>query len=225
MRRADVVDCPSRARGHRAGAGHDPGPPDRRLGGIAPCRNQPQSSLGANAMSSTPRLAMPFLSAGQAQKEISHNEALQTLDMLVAAAVEEPPRAVPPASPTVGTCYIVAAAPTGAWAGKQQCVAAYTSGGWRFIDPVEGMAAYVKSDSAWAAYRAGVWEIGSIRGFETDHCRSAGRRQPCRFDRVPVRRKHGRYSSSRDDRSNAHRAAAARIDRNVEKQNKHKSLL
>jgi hypothetical protein len=26
------------------------------------------------------------------------------------------------------------------------------------------MAAYVKSDSAWAAYRAGVWEIGSIRG-------------------------------------------------------------
>lgn len=115
-------------------------------------------------MSSTPRLAMPFLSAGQAQKEISHNEALQTLDMLVAAAVEEPPRAVPPASPTVGTCYIVAAAPTGAWAGKQQCVATYTSGGWRFIDPVEGMAAYVKSDSAWAAYRAGVWEIGSIRG-------------------------------------------------------------
>ena len=36
-------------------------------------------------MSGTPRLDLPFLSAGQAQKEFTHNEALQTLDLIVAA--------------------------------------------------------------------------------------------------------------------------------------------
>ena len=115
-------------------------------------------------MSSTPRLALPFLSAGQAQKEFFHNEALQTLDMLVAGAVEEPPRAAPPASPAVGAAYIVAASPTGAWGGKALNLAAYTTGGWRFVAPVEGMVAYVKSSGVWAAHRGGAWEVGSVRG-------------------------------------------------------------
>ena len=48
-------------------------------------------------MAGTPRLSLPFLSVGQAQKEFTHNEALQTLDVLVAGAIEEPPRATPPA--------------------------------------------------------------------------------------------------------------------------------
>ena len=115
-------------------------------------------------MSSTPRLALPFLSAGQAQKEFFHNEALQTLDTLVAAAVEEPPRASPPASPALGASYIVANSPTGAWAGRAQSVAAFTSGGWRFVSPFEGFSAYVRSTGTWAAYRTGAWELGLLRG-------------------------------------------------------------
>ena len=53
-------------------------------------------------MSSTTRLHLPFLSAGQAQKEFSHNEALQALDFLVAGAVEEGPRNDPPTAPVHG---------------------------------------------------------------------------------------------------------------------------
>ena len=115
-------------------------------------------------MSSTPRLAVPFLSPGQAQKEFFHNEALQTLDTLVAAAVEEPPRASPPASPPLGVCYIIDGSPTGAWAGKAQCIAAFTSGGWRFISPFEGVTAYVRSTGTYATYRAAAWEIESSEG-------------------------------------------------------------
>ena len=114
-------------------------------------------------MSGTPRLSLPFLSPGQAQKEFTHNEALQTLDVLVAGAVEEGPRSDPPASPLVGTAFIVGSAPTGAWAGKPQCVAAYTEGGWRFIPAVDGMDLYVKSNETSAAFRAGAWEIGRVR--------------------------------------------------------------
>lgn len=115
-------------------------------------------------MTSTPRLGLPYLSEGQAQKEAAHNEALQALDTLVGLAVEEPPRADPPASATAGTTYLVSDAPTGAWAGKAGYVAAFTSGGWRFYAPQEGMAAYVRSGSTAAVFRAGNWELGQVRG-------------------------------------------------------------
>jgi len=115
-------------------------------------------------MSGTPRLGLALLSAGQAQKEFFHNEALQTLDILVAAAVEELPRAAPPASPALGAAYIVDSAPTGAWTGKAQNLAAYTTGGWRFIPPMDGVYVFVKSQQLWGGYRAGAWEIGKVRG-------------------------------------------------------------
>ena len=115
-------------------------------------------------MAGTPRLSLPFLSVGQAQKEFTHNESLQTLDALVAGSVEEPPLATPPTSPVPGACYIVASDATDAWAGKSDCVAAWTSGGWRFISPVDGMMLYERSSGTFAAFRDGTWELGIVRG-------------------------------------------------------------
>src|SRR5947199_3315282 len=105
-------------------------------------------------MSGSARLSLPFLSPGQAQKEFFHNEALQTLDLLTAAAVEETPRNDPPADPVVGACYIVGNSPTEEWAGKSQYIAGYTSGGWRYIAPTAGMSAYVKAAGISAHNRA-----------------------------------------------------------------------
>lgn len=115
-------------------------------------------------MSATPRLSLPFIVPGQAQKELFHNEALQVLDVLVAGAVEGLPLASPPASPGVGDCYIVAASPTGAWVGHAQQIAAYTSGGWRFVAPREGLRADVVSNGTTAVYRGGAWDIGMLSG-------------------------------------------------------------
>ena len=115
-------------------------------------------------MSGSARLSLPFLSPGQAQKEFFHNEAIQTHDLLTAAAVEEAPRSDPPTAPQLGACYIVGNSPTGAWTGKSENIAGYTSGGWRFIPPTEGMSIYVKTDGSRADYRAGGWEVGTLRG-------------------------------------------------------------
>lgn len=115
-------------------------------------------------MSATPRLVLPMIAAGQAQKELFHNEALQVLDVLVAAAIEGPPLASPPTSPVIGSCYLIAASPTGEWTGHAQKLAAYTSGGWRFIAPRDGMEALVRSSGTTAAYRNGSWEIGTLSG-------------------------------------------------------------
>jgi hypothetical protein len=115
-------------------------------------------------MSATPRLSLDFLSVGQSQKEFLHNEALQTLDLLVCGAVEELPRATPPATPAPGDCYLVAEAATGAWTGQSGCVAGWTEGGWRFIAAKDGMRMFVRSAGVFALFRAGAWEIGAVRG-------------------------------------------------------------
>jgi hypothetical protein len=115
-------------------------------------------------MSGTARLQLPLLSTGQAQKEATVNEALQTLDVLTAGAVEEGPRNDPPATPEIGSSYIIGSSPTGDWAGKGQFLAAFTRGGWRLLPPVPGMTVYVKADNQSANYRVGTWEMGIIRG-------------------------------------------------------------
>lgn len=86
------------------------------------------------------------------------------LDLVVAAAVKQEPLGEPPATPAIGACYLVDAAPTGAWAGKPQTVAGYTSGGWRFIRPTEGMVVSLKSAAQFTCYLDGAWEIGVLRG-------------------------------------------------------------
>jgi hypothetical protein len=104
------------------------------------------------------------LAVGQAQKEFTHNESLQTLDVLVAGAIEEPPLPTPPASPALGACYIVGPSATGAWAGQSQSVAAWTSGGWRFISPFAGLSLFERTSGTWAVFRNAAWDIGMING-------------------------------------------------------------
>ena len=89
---------------------------------------------------------------------------LQTLDVLVSGAIEGPPLVTPPLTPSVGTAYIVAEGATGAWAGREDCIAAWTSGGWRFIPPIPGMTMYVRTSGTSAMFRSGAWEIGTLAG-------------------------------------------------------------
>src|ERR1044071_562047 len=70
----------------------------------------------------------------------------------------------PPAAPSLGACYIVADGATDAWAGREQDVAAWTSGGWRFIPPFDGMRFYERSSGTFVVFRNGGWESGILRG-------------------------------------------------------------
>jgi len=66
-------------------------------------------------MSETARWDLPLLFAGQAQKEVFHNEALVRMDMLMHARAESADLAEPPEMPDVGQCWIVANGAVGAW--------------------------------------------------------------------------------------------------------------
>ena len=87
----------------------------------------------------TPRLGFPLLACGQAQKEITHNEALTLADILVQAIVQAvAPAAIPP-SPQPGQCWIVGTGAAGAWAGRDNAIACWTENGWRFTPSQPGM--------------------------------------------------------------------------------------
>lgn len=111
---------------------------------------------------SSARFAMPFILPGQAQKEVFHNEALATADALLHAAVESSALAAPPADPAPGQCWLVAGGATGAWAGRSQALAAFTSGGWRFIAPVAGMAVWDKAAGLTRRWSGTAWSDGSV---------------------------------------------------------------
>ena len=115
-------------------------------------------------METTERLALPLLVPGQAQKELYHNEALEALDLLVAAVVEDLPQDSPPADPPIGSTFLVGDSPAGDWEGHAGHLAGFGSGGWRFAVPIVGTQVFVRSSVTCAVFTAGGWEIGSVRG-------------------------------------------------------------
>jgi hypothetical protein len=112
----------------------------------------------------TARLGLPMIRPGQAQKELSHNEALAIIDLLIDAQVVGVALNVPPTTPAPGATWIVGAAPSGAWTGQAGRLAGWTEGGWRFVVPFEGMAVWVSQDAVIARFSAGVWISGDLTG-------------------------------------------------------------
>jgi hypothetical protein len=110
----------------------------------------------------TPRLALPLLAAGQAQKEVLHNEALTTLDGMVQAVAQTAGVNDPPGAPGEGQSWIVGAAPTGLWSGHAHNVAVWSGGGWRFVPPFEGLELWLADAALPARWSAGAWQIGTI---------------------------------------------------------------
>jgi len=111
----------------------------------------------------TARLGLPMIRPGQAQKEMSHNEALTTIDLCTQANAVALGLDVPPAAPVAGQAWIVGVAPNGAWAGKNGQLAGWTDGGWRFVVPTEGMAVWIIEAAEIARYFKGVWRLGEVR--------------------------------------------------------------
>ncbi len=105
----------------------------------------------------TPNLVLPYIAQGQAQKEVTHNDALNLLDAVVQLAVLDRDLATPPGSPTQGVRYLVAASPTGAWAGQANHIAAWLDGAWRFFVPNIGWLAWVIDESALLAWGGSAW--------------------------------------------------------------------
>ena len=110
----------------------------------------------------SPNLALPLLLPAQAQKHVTHNEALALLDLLVQLRVQRFDARTPPEAPEDGEVHAVGAGATGAWAGQDGRLAARVGGGWLFVAPREGWRAWdiagaevrVHADGAWRPLEA-----------------------------------------------------------------------
>lgn len=104
------------------------------------------------------------LLAGGAQGEQHYQELLRLLrglDGLVMLSVLDRDLAAPPAAPSDGARYLVAAGATGPWAGKSAQIARYTSTttpGWEFFQPHEGWFVHVDDEDAVYRHTGSGWE-------------------------------------------------------------------
>jgi hypothetical protein len=107
------------------------------------------------------RLKLPYILANQAQKHVTHNEAIRLLDALVQLAVTSRSLATPPGSPSDGALYIVASGGTGAWSG------------WDLNSPISWMAdgqnwsssrwrAWVQDEGSLVVWTGAAWEAQGL---------------------------------------------------------------
>ncbi|WP_226622500.1 DUF2793 domain-containing protein [Brucella anthropi] len=109
-------------------------------------------------MDQTPNLKMPYILPSQAQKHVTHNEALRLLDAVVHLSVKSRNRAEAPETPASGDRYLVAAAAAGIWAGKGGAIASFIDGGWLFVTPSIGWQAYVEDEAQLLVFDGVVWK-------------------------------------------------------------------
>ena len=88
-------------------------------------------------------LSLPLIQPSQAQKHVTHNEALRILDAVVQLVVIAADQSGPPTAPQSGDRYIVAPSGVGAWLGHDGDIAVYADAAWSFITPLPGWTAQV----------------------------------------------------------------------------------
>ena len=115
----------------------------------------------------TARLNLPLLAAGQAQKEMTHNEALTLVDALIVPVVEEVGRVSPPSSPALGQCWALGANPTGEWVGQPFALAVATTGGWRFAPLPIGATVILAANLLIYRRNTGGWQVPQTVGAPT----------------------------------------------------------
>ncbi|MBX7458900.1 DUF2793 domain-containing protein [Qipengyuania sp. 1NDH17] len=107
------------------------------------------------------RHGLPYLFAGQAQKEFTVNEALARIDALLHPVVTGRLTSEP-AAPAAGDCYIVLAPATDEFAGHEDRMASWDGQQWTFLDPAEGMMVRDASTGTQLVYTAGWLEAPSF---------------------------------------------------------------
>lgn len=111
----------------------------------------------------TPRLSLPFIQTAQAQKEVTHNNALNLLDALMRPVVMSMSVNTPPGSPTAGDCHIVGGSPSGAFTGHTNKIAYYSENGWIFLAPFKWLEIVNEADDTRYVYNGTAWvEFGLL---------------------------------------------------------------
>lgn len=102
-------------------------------------------------------LALPYIAAAQAQKHVTHNEAIRRLDAFVQLVLESATAPAPPADPAAGARWFVPVDATGVFAGRAGTIAAYEAGTFDFLPVAAGFLAFIRDENRLAVFDGGAW--------------------------------------------------------------------
>lgn len=105
----------------------------------------------------SPNLEMPFILPAQAQKHVTHNEALRILDVVVQLTVQAFGATTPPPTPSEGSIWALVAAANGDWAGHGEQLAAWFNGYWNYLTPRVGWQAFGLADGSLRVWSGTAW--------------------------------------------------------------------
>lgn len=124
-------------------------------------------------MTTSPKLGVPYLASMQGTPEITHNEAIALLAGILHGVIDKGVN-TPAVGPADGDSYIVGTAPTGAWAGRENCIAVFVTNAWRFLPgddsagtPIamgtaqEGLRVWVNDENLFYVWAGGVWSTST----------------------------------------------------------------
>jgi hypothetical protein len=115
----------------------------------------------------TPNTGMPEIAQSQSSKEITHNQALRILDVLVPFAIVQDKDLTTPPAHVAGNMYIVATGATGLWSGQASKLAYSDGAAWYFIAPKNKWPAYVVDEAKQYRYNGTSWSAdapGDVTG-------------------------------------------------------------
>lgn len=105
----------------------------------------------------SPNLKLPYLLPSQAQKHVTHNEALKRLDQIVHLRAETTALTTPPAAPVEGDRHIVGSGGQGDWSGHDMEIATWEAGAWSFVSPSEGWLCWSTTDDTLRVFDGNTW--------------------------------------------------------------------
>ncbi|QND52274.1 DUF2793 domain-containing protein [Phyllobacterium sp. 628] len=108
-------------------------------------------------MDQTPNLKLPYIAPSQAQKHVTHNEAIRVLDTIVHLFVISREVPEPPLEADEGERYIIPSNATGAWASNPKYIAEWQDGGWTFFQPQHGWLAWIVEEACFAVFDGLFW--------------------------------------------------------------------
>ncbi len=105
----------------------------------------------------SPRLSLPYILPSQAQKHVTHNEAIKALDAITQLAVQSAALTEPPPAPLAGECHLVGPAAVGAWAARDGQIAVFDGIGWAYFAPAQGWRADIAPEGRSLRFNGTAW--------------------------------------------------------------------
>ena len=115
----------------------------------------------------SPLLDLPYIQPSQAQKHLTHNESIRTLDTLVQLSVSDASLAQPPLDASADARYIVAEPALADWAGHGGSIAQLDGEGWVFFTPQIGWRVWAAAQNTLLVWDGAAWRDVLTRNHAT----------------------------------------------------------